>query len=125
MWLRASDLRNLVANQLNAETIGERKLEEWRVVVFEGLVERRGDSWLQGTGTLGCCLLEHFDERLEHRMQEVANLACKRKQSMRPEVQALVFLLQRAQLKLTDEEWTQVVDSARVCYERLKTKTSS
>ena len=114
MWLRASDLRNLVAR--------ERKLEEWRVVVFEGLMERRGDSWLQGTGTLGCCLLEHFeDERLEHRMQEVANLACKRKQSMRPEVQALVFLLQRAQLELTDEEWTQVVDSARVCYERLKT----
>ena len=114
MWLRASDLRNLVAMQL--------KLEEWRVVVFEGLVERRGDSWLQGTGTLGCCFMPHFeDERLEHRMQEVANLACKRKQSMRPEVQALVFLLQRAQLKLTDEEWTQVVDSARVCYERLKT----
>ena len=114
MWLRASDLRNLVAR--------ERKLEEWRVVVVEGLMERRGDSWLQGTGTLGCYVLEHFeDERLDHRMQEVANLACKRKQSMRPEVQALVFLLQRAQLELTDEEWTQVVDSARVCYERLKT----
>ena len=120
MWLRASDLRNLVAKQLNA--MRERKLEEWRVVVFEGLMERRGDSWLQGTGTLGCCLLPHFeDERLDHRMQEVANLACKRKRSMRPEVQALVFLLQRAQLELTDEEWTQVVDSARVCYERLKT----
>ena len=117
MWLRASDLRNLVA-----ETMRERKLEEWRVVVFEGLMERRGDSWLQGTGTLGCCFLPHFeDERLDHRMQEVANLACKRKRSMRPEVQALVFLLQRAQLELTDEEWTQVVDSARVCYERLKT----
>ena len=117
MWLRASDLRNLVA-----ETMRERKLEEWRVVVFEGLVERRGDSWLQGTGTLGCCLLPHFhDERLDHRMQEVANLACKRKQSMRPELQALVFLLQRAQLELTDEEWTQVVDNARVCYEGLKT----
>ena len=114
MWLRASDLRNLVAR--------ERKLEEWRVVVFEGLMERRGDSWLQGTGTLGCCLLEHFeDERLDHRMQEVANLACMRKQSMRPEVQVLVFLLQLAQLELTDEEWTQVVDSARVCYEHLKT----
>ena len=113
MWLRASDLRNLVAR--------ERKLEEWRVVVVEGLMERRGDSWLQGTGTLGCYVLEHFeDERLDHRMQEVANLACKRKRSMRPEVQALVFLLQRAQLELTDEEWTQVVDSARVCYERLK-----
>ena len=117
MWLRASVLRNLVA-----ETIRERKLEEWRVVVFEGLMERRGDSWLQGTGTLGCCLLEHFeDERLDHRMQEIANLACKRKRSMRPEVQALVFLLQRAQLELTDEEWTQVVDSARVCYQHLKT----
>ena len=114
MWLRASDLRNLVAR--------ERKLEEWRVVVFEGLMERRGDSWLQGTGNLGCCFLSHFeDERLDHRMQEVANLACKRKQSMRREVQALVFLLQRAQLELTDEEWTQVVDSARVCYEHLKT----
>ena len=114
MWLRASDLRNLVAR--------ERKLEEWRVVVFEGLVERRGDSWLQGTGTLGCGLLEHFeDERLDHRMQEVANVACKRKQSMRPEVQALLFLLQRAQLELTEEEWIQVVDSAHVCYERLKT----
>ena len=114
MWLRASDLRNLVAR--------ERKLEEWRVVVFEGLMERRGDSWLQGTGTLGCCLLEHFeDERLDHRMQVIANLACKRRRSMRPEVQALVFLLQRAQLELTDEEWTQVVDSARVCYEHLKT----
>ena len=114
MWLRASDLRNLVARQL--------KLEEWRVVVFEGLMERRGDSWLQGTGTLGCCFLPHFeDKRLDHRMQEVANLACKRKQSMRPEVQALVFLLQRAEIELTDEEWTQVVDSARVCYERLKT----
>ena len=117
MWLRASDLRNLVA-----EAMKERQLEEWRVVVFEGLVERRGDSWLQGTGTLGCCFLPHFDdERLDHRMQEVANLACKRKQSMRPELQALVFLLQRAQLELTDEEWTQVVDNARVCYERLKT----
>ena len=117
MWLRASDLRNLVA-----ETMREIKLEEWRVVVFEGLVERRGDSWLQGTGTLGCCLLPHFDdERLDHRMQEVANLACKRKQRMRPELQALVFLLQRAQLELTDEEWTQVVDNARVSYERLKT----
>ena len=117
MWLRASDLRNLVA-----ETMRERKLEEWRVVVFEGLMERRGDSWLQGTGTLGCCLLEHFeDERLDHRMQEIANLACKRKRSMRPEVQALVFLLQRAQQELTDEEWTQVVDSARVCYQHLKT----
>ena len=117
MWLRASDLRNLVA-----ETMRERKLEEWRVVVLEGLMERRGDSWLQGTGTLGCYLLEHFeDERLDHRMQEIANLACKRKRSMRPEVQALVFLLKRAQQELTDEEWTQVVDSARVCYERLKT----
>ena len=127
VWLRASDLRNLVARQLNAETMRERKLEEWRVVVFEGLVERRGDSWLQGTGTgtLGCYLLEHFeDERLDHRMQEIANLACKRKQSMRPEVQALVFLLKRAQLELTDEEWTQVVDSARVCYEHLKTVLS-
>ena len=40
---------------------------------------------------------------------------------MRPEVQALVFLLQRAQLELTDEEWIQVVDSARVCYQHLKT----
>eukprot|EP00434_Breviolum_minutum_P041099 symbB.v1.2.036554.t1/scaffold5179.1/size30116/3 len=117
MWLRASDLRNLVA-----ETMRERKLEEWRIVVFEGLMERRGDSWLQGTGTLGCCFLPHFeDERLDHRMQEIANLTCKRKQSMRPEVQALVFLLKRAQLELTDEEWTQVVDSARVCYEHLKT----
>ena len=117
MWLRASDLRNLVA-----ETMRERKLEEWRVVVLEGLMERRGDSWLQGTDTLGCYLLEHFeDERLDHRMQEIANLACKRKRSMRPEVQALVFLLQRAQLELTDEEWTQVVDSARVCYQHLKT----
>ena len=117
MWLRASDLRNLVA-----ETMRERKLEDWRGVVFEGLVERRGDSWLQGTGTLGCCFLPHFeDERLDHQMQEVANLACKRKESMRPEVQALVVLLQRAQLELTDEEWTQVVDSARVCYEHLKT----
>ena len=117
MWLRASDLRNLVA-----ETMRERKLEEWRVVVLEGLMERSGDSWLQGTGTLGCYLLEHFeDERLDHRMQEIANLACKRKRSMRPEVQALVFLLQRAQQELTDEEWTQVVDSARVCYEHLKT----
>ena len=114
MWLRASDLRNLVAM--------ERKLEEWRVVVLEGLMERSGDSWLQGTGTLGCCFLPHFeDERLDHRMQEIANLACKRKRSMRPEVQALVVLLKRAQLELTDEEWTQVVDSARVCYERLKT----
>ena len=114
MWLRASDLRNLVAR--------ERKLEEWRVVVFEGLTERRGDSWLQGTGTLGCCFLPHFeDARLDDRMQEVANLACERKQSMRPEVQALVFLLQRAQLELTDQEWTQVVDSARACYQRLKT----
>ena len=122
MWLRASDLRNLVARQLNADTMRERKLEEWRVVLFEGLMERRGDSWLEGTGALGCCLLEHFeDETLEDRMQEVANLACERKQSMRPEVQALVFLLQRAQLDLTDEEWTQVVDSARVCYELLKT----
>ena len=117
MWLRASDLRNLVA-----ETMREKQLEEWRVVVFEGLVERRGDSWLQGTGTLGCCLLPHFhDERLDHRMQEVANLACMREQNMRPELQALVFLLQRAQLELTDKEWTQVVDNARVCYERLKT----
>ena len=117
MWLRASDLRNLVA-----ETMRERKLEEWRVVVFEGLMERRGDSWLQGTGTLGCCFLPHFeDERLDHRMQEVANLACKRKLSMRPEVQALVFLLQRAQQELTDEGWTQMVDSARVCYQHLKT----
>ena len=117
MWLRASDLRNLVA-----ETMRERKLEEWRVVVLEGLMERRGDSWLQGTGTLECYLLEHFeDERLDHRMQEIANLACKRKRSMRPEVQALVFLLQRAQQELTDEEWTQVVDSARVCYQHLKT----
>ena len=117
MWLRASDLRNLVA-----ETMRERKLEEWRVVVLEGLMERRGDSWLQGTDTLGCYLLEHFeDERLDHRMQEIANLACKRKQSMRPEVQALVVLLQRAQQELTDEEWTQVVDSARVCYQHLKT----
>ena len=117
MWLRASDLRKLVA-----ETMREKQLEEWRVVVFEGLVERRGDSWLQGTGTLGCCLLPHFhDERLDHRMQEVANLACKRKQSMRPELQALVFLLQRTQLELTDKEWTQVVDNARFCYERLKT----
>ena len=114
MWLRASDLRNLVA--------GERKLKEWRVVVLEGLMERSGDSWLQGTGTLRCYLLEHFeDERLDHRMQEIANLACKRKRSMRPEVQALVFLLQRAQQELTDEEWTQVADSARVCYEHLKT----
>ena len=115
MWLRASDLRNLVAR--------ERKLEECRVVVLEGLMESKGDSWLQGTDTLECYLLEHLfeDERLDHRMQEVANLACKRKRSMRPEVQALVFLLQRAQLELTDEEWTQVVDSARVCYERLKT----
>ena len=122
MWLRACDLRNLVARQLNAETMRERKLEEWRVVVFEGLMERRGNSWLQGTGALGCCFLPHFeDERLDHRMQEIANLACKRKQSMRPEVQALVFLLKRAQLELTDEEWTHVVDSARVCYERLKT----
>ena len=117
MWLRASDLRNLVA-----EAMRERQLEEWRVVVFEGLVERRGDSWLQGTGILGCCWLPHFhDEKLDHWMQEVANLACKRKQSMRPELQALVFLLQRAQLELTDEEWTQVVDNARVCYEGLKT----
>ena len=122
MWLRASDLRKLVARQLNAETMRERKLEEWRVAVFEGLMERRGDSWLQGTDTLGCCFLPHFeDERLDHRMHEVANLACKRKQSMRPEVQALVFLLQPAQLELTDEEWTQVVDSARVCYQHLKT----
>ena len=117
MWLRASDLRNLVA-----ETMREKQLEEWRVVVFEGLVERRGDSWLQGTGTLGCCLLPHFhDERLDHRMQEVANLACKREKSMRSELQALVFLLQRTQLELTDKEWTQVVDNARFCYERLKT----
>ena len=84
-------------------------------------MQRRGGEWLQGTGNLRCCCVENLqDKAMDHQMAIVARLASDRNRDMLPEFQALVFLLRKAQVELTDEEWTQVVDSSQKCFEHLK-----
>ena len=41
LWLRASDVRTLLARKLNADRSLEQKVDEWRILVFEGLVHEK------------------------------------------------------------------------------------
>eukprot|EP00438_Fugacium_kawagutii_P036731 Skav212626 [mRNA] locus=scaffold173:206450:213442:+ [translate_table: standard] len=54
MWLHAEDVQKHSLKRLNVEVGREHggRLQEWQVAVFEGDIEAKGTSWLQGHGGL-------------------------------------------------------------------------